>query len=206
MAKTNQNAVESTVETPATTNGLLEERLKVKKGLDESAIKSAFRGAKVLKASLKDFKELSIGIPNSGVKEGEIFRIIRPDMIEQPVGRPAVNRKMAIFHIENTKGEMRAIYASGLLRSTPTRSTEVNEYSDEVLNFDRGVLQNTSGLDFEKIFNKLVGDGSQYLRVTGTVAYVTKGVDNQGNDFIANNTSYALEHLTEAEAIDADNA
>lgn len=197
-----------------TVQNLITERLKMTTNITDERLTGIFRNAKPVKnADFKAFEKIQVGIPNSGVKQDEYFRIIKPGMIEQKIGTE--DRRLAIFYIENKAGEQRAIYASGLLRSTPTRSTELNNYDDvkssngaDLIGFDRGLLANTEGMSFPQLFAKLVGDGTQFVHVTDIVNYEQKGfrLDENGaqntdpkNGFVSRQSVYALELVAEAD-------
>lgn len=187
------------------TEELFQARMAMATTVSNETIVATMRGAKLkTDAKLKDFASIVMGVPNSGVKLDEYFRIIKPLLVEQTI--EGVKRLVPVLIIENTAGEQRSIYASGLMRSTPTSSTPENAYDADVLNFDRGILQGTSGLTFPQAFEKLVGNGTDFLHVQDIVSWNLTGnltVPNPttgATTFTAQQKAYNLEFVSEADA------
>lgn len=181
--------------------------------LTNESISGMFRGANVRpNVSIADLEKMSFGAVNSSVRKGDIFKLVGLRVIEQDV--QGTKRTLLLGIVQNTKGEQRAIYMSSLFRTTPQANSEKNKYDDDVLSFDLGIMQNTNGMPTPKRIEKLMGNGSDYIHVTDEISYevtATRQVDGNGPDqkagteFTSRQRVFRLEHISEADALAADN-
>ena len=85
------------------TEELFQARMAMATTVSNETIVATMRGAKLKNdAKLKDFASIVMGVPNSGVKLDEYFRIIKPLLVEQTI--EGVKQKMRInlsFQIRN---------------------------------------------------------------------------------------------------------
>ena len=173
------------------------------------------RGAIIKDATPADFQKVQVGIGAVSFKVGDIFKVIKPLLVDIVVaGKTREN--IPAYVIQNAKGEERAVYANPLLRSTPTSDGPLNTYTAEVKAFNRGLLQDAPA-DFIMITEKLMGDGTQYVKIDDVIAYntVARNKDKDGNPlpdvnpdgtanpnatFVIANKAYKLSHITAAAA------
>lgn len=183
------------------------ERLKLAVNVSvESATAIFGAGTKMnLTPTDKQLKAIIPGRSNTSVKVDDVFRILKPGSIEQKIG--STMRTLPILIIENTKGEQRPIYASGLMRQNPTVDNVHNTYPDSLKTFDRGILKDSEGQDFFAIAEKLIGNGTDFIKVTAVEPYSVEGFerDASGNEdttkpFEYKYKAYALEFVDEATA------
>lgn len=189
-----------------------------KSKISDDAVKGLIRDVQsVSTPTTKDIETLNFGTVNSSVRKGDIFRIVELKMVNQLVRQ--MPRKLLIAVVENPAGDQRIIYLSSLFRTVPQANGENNTYEDSVLNFNAGLLHNSAGMPTERRLELLAGDGTQFIHVSDEINYDTNAVRQQataqdpekdgnkvGDTFVIKNRVFQLEHMSEAEAIEASKA
>lgn len=193
-----------------------QKKLAVKRALfsvSDADLTSTMRGATSVKViDFNDIARLSPNIGNTAIREGMIFRILGFVSIESSIQDQS--RERLGVRIEDQKGEQRTIFASSLLRKLPAAGSNRPEHfpiTDEVLNFDLGILKGHEGEDDGVRALMLVGNGTDFIKVGPMVqdklvreftnaSAAARVKKNVGDPVEIVNTFHNLTFIPEAEA------
>jgi len=151
--------------------------------ISEESAATLGAGIKINKnAKLKDFNAVNTGNVTSTFKVGDTFKIVGIGIADGKVAG-ATRTNMPVFEIEDLAGAKRTVFASSLIRSTPTSNNEANgnvydgddaptsEKGTALLQFDRGILQDAVGA-FPALVDKLMEAG-EYIRIEDIIRYTS---------------------------------
>lgn len=142
--------------------------------ISDDSLSGALRGATITNVSEKELEKMSIGISSSLLGVGEFFKIVGLRKASNKIqGR---DNTSLIAIIETPNGEQRPIYVSSLFRTPPLRNNELNEYTDEEINFNVGILQGSAGLSVPKRLERI---GMGWIKVGGDMTFNTKAIRQQ---------------------------